>query len=91
VSLAIVPDVGEPAAVDLHCPDGKYGTADGCGKKLGSVYFTGDASYVHPDNLVELACQDCKVRMRREGRAVARVLHRFNLAGELVETLVVEP
>ena len=35
---------------------------------------------VNSDNLLEFACRDC----RTEG--VRRVLHRFNVLGELVET-----
>jgi hypothetical protein len=40
-------------------------------------------------NLVEVACPDCKRALREEGRRVAQVLHRFNLAAQLVETEVV--
>ena len=47
-------------------------------------------SWVHPDNLIELACADCRVRLRKSGRPAARVLHRFDFAGDLVSTLVVE-
>lgn len=47
-------------------------------------------SYVHPDNLIEFSCSDCKRRLERSGRGVRRVLHRYNIAGELVETLTVE-
>jgi hypothetical protein len=37
-------------------------------------------------NLVELSCDDCKKTMRQQGKPVLRVLHRFNLLGELVES-----
>lgn len=48
-------------------------------------------SYVHPDNLIEFSCYDCRHRLeQQQGRQVRRVLHRFDLAGTLVETLVVE-
>ena len=50
----------------------------------------GRPSYVHPDNLIELECADCKTAMRRSGRPVHRVLHRYDLAGQLVETLVID-
>jgi hypothetical protein len=46
--------------------------------------------YIHPDNLIEFSCYDCRHRMRDHGRQVKRVLHRYDLAGELIETLVVE-
>jgi hypothetical protein len=45
---------------------------------------------VHPDNLIELECPDCKVRKRRAGQPVRRVLHRYDFLGRLVETLVVD-
>ena len=47
-------------------------------------------SYVQPDNLIEFSCYDCRHRLEVQGRRVARVLHRFNLGGELIETLTVE-
>lgn len=40
-------------------------------------------------NLIELACKDCRRLLRLEGQEVALVLHRYNLAGEHVETEVV--
>lgn len=47
-------------------------------------------SYVHPDNLIEFSCYDCRHAMRKRGRHVRRVLHRYDIAGALIETLVVE-
>jgi len=44
-------------------------------------------SYVHPDNLIELTCDDCKYRLRQAGVRVKRVLHRYDLSGSLVQTL----
>lgn len=44
-------------------------------------------SYVQPDNLIELPCEECRLQLRKRGIRVRRVLHRFNLAGALVETL----
>jgi hypothetical protein len=38
-------------------------------------------------NLIEVACGDCKRLKRRDGDPVVRVLHRFNLAGDLVESV----
>ena len=37
-------------------------------------------------NLLEVACDDCKKRMRREGKQVKIVLHRYDVTGELIET-----
>lgn len=48
--------------------------------------------------LMEFACRDCRSRLLQKERemhagpgtgAVSRVLHRFNIAGELVETEVI--
>lgn len=48
-------------------------------------------SYIQPDNLIEFSCYDCRHRMEQQsGRRARRVLHRYDLAGTLVETLVVE-
>jgi hypothetical protein len=84
-ALAIAQDVEE---LDLRCP---HGHGADTGKLLARLQLAGPSSWVQPDNLIELACTDCKVRLRREGTSVARVLHRFNMAGELVTTLVVGP
>lgn len=46
-------------------------------------------SYVHPDNLIEFSCYDCRHARQSRGERVSRVLHRYNAAGEFVETLVV--
>jgi hypothetical protein len=46
--------------------------------------------YVHPDNLIEFSCYDCRHRMEQSGRRVQRVLHRYAVDGVLIETLVVE-
>jgi hypothetical protein len=41
-------------------------------------------------NLIEFGCHDCRKRLNREGGAwVEYVLHRYNMVGELVETVVV--
>jgi hypothetical protein len=47
-------------------------------------------SYIHPDNLIEFSCYDCRRTMERQGRPVRRVLHRYALDGMLIETLTVE-
>jgi hypothetical protein len=46
--------------------------------------------YVHPENLIEFSCYDCRRDMERHGKTVKLVLHRYSLAGELIETLVQE-
>lgn len=61
------------------------------GRLFARLRMTGDQpSYVHPDNLIELACYDCRKRLNRAGREVGRVLHRYDLSGVLVTTLVEE-
>jgi len=41
-------------------------------------------------NLIELSCTDCKRLLRvKHGLNCRRVLHRYDLAGELVETQLV--
>lgn len=45
------------------------------------------ARFLQPDNLIEFSCSDCSGNLSRtEGRAL-RVLHRYNVLGELVQTL----
>lgn len=48
----------------------------------------GEPTPVVDGNLIELACDDCKRKARREDPTVLRVFHHFNLLGELVETIV---
>lgn len=71
-----------PATVPLpngYCPPGKL---------LMKLLVLGETpSYVHPDNLIELPCEDCRARLRKRGTVVRRVLHRFDLTGALVATL----
>lgn len=53
------------------------------------MQLAGERPHITQDNLVELACDDCKRTLRREGDHVERVLHRYSLDGSLVETEVV--
>lgn len=72
--------------VDLEWPDGTCRP----GRLFLKLKNSGGSAYVDPDsNLMELACDDCKRRLAREGTRVRRVLHLFNLAGELVDTKIV--
>ena len=79
--------------VNVRCPVGPSRGDGSCspGKLLFKLRLTGaQPAYVHPDNLIELYCEDCTRRMRKRGRQVRRVLHRYDLLGTLIETLVVE-
>lgn len=39
-------------------------------------------------NVISIACQDCRKDMRKTGIVVSRVIHRFNVIGECLDTLV---
>jgi hypothetical protein len=71
-----------PATIPLpggYCPPGRL---------LMKLLVSGDVpSFVRPDNLIELPCEDCRGRLRKRGINVRRVLHRFDLTGTLVATL----
>jgi hypothetical protein len=76
--------------VEVRCPVPTELPSGHCipGKLLLKLRLSGEIpSYVYPDNLIELACEDCRTRLRKRGVSVKRVLHRFDLAGTLVETL----
>lgn len=71
--------------VEVRCPIGP--------QRLFSKLRLGEESarMVQPDNLIEFSCQDCTgKRSKAEGRSV-KVYHRYDFAGELVETIVVSP
>jgi hypothetical protein len=77
--------------VEVRCPVPQELPGGHCrpGRLLLKLLVTGERpSYVQPDNLIELACEDCRGRLRKSGRQVKRVLHRYDLAGSLVTTLV---
>jgi hypothetical protein len=83
--------VAEPVEVEVRCPVPQPLPDGHCrpGRLLLKLRIAGELpSYVHPDNLIELSCDDCKYRLRRAGSPVKRVLHRYDLAGNLVTTLV---
>jgi len=66
-------------SVDLRCPVGPR-------RLLAILRQEGRRPVYLDDNTVEFACSDCARAARRSGRDVLRVLHRFNFAGELVQT-----
>jgi hypothetical protein len=76
--------------IEVRCPVPVQLPSGHClpGKLLLKLRLAGEIpSFVYPDNLIELACEECRQRLRKSGRPVKRVLHRFNMLGELVETL----
>jgi hypothetical protein len=81
------------ALLQLRCPSDLPGRDGRChpGRMLAKVYLAGERpSFVHPDNLIELKCAECREKHRKAGRKVAAVLHRFDFSGELVTTLVID-
>lgn len=68
-------------SVELRCPEGPR-------RLLSKVLVSGDKPTITDDNLVELTCPDCKRILRQNGQQVFRVLHRFNLWGDLVQSVV---
>lgn len=71
-----------PPVVELRCPQGM-------GKLLAKAHLEGPDPLVLPAGLVEVACSNCARARRAQGVFCTRVLHRFNLLGELVGTEVV--
>src|SRR5690606_31362119 len=67
----------------IRCPVGP--------KRLLAIFrASGERPQVSDDGLlVEFACSDCAKELRRAGYDVARVLHRYNVVGELVESVEV--
>lgn len=66
--------------VEMRCPVGPR-------RLLSKMLLTGDRPHV-VDGLVEIACDDCKKSQRRKDFLVQRVVHRFDMAGQLVESEV---
>lgn len=90
--MTILADV-EQTEVEVRCPVPKPLPGGDCrpGKLLLKLRLNGEQpSFVHPDNLIELVCADCREFARQLGRPVKRVLHRYDLAGNLCETLTEE-
>lgn len=67
--------------VDLRCPLGPRSLL----ARLAPV----EKPHITDGNLVELACSDCARTLRKQGKDVLRVLHRYDLAGSLVESVAV--
>lgn len=67
--------------LELRCPTGPK-------RLLSKLLVAGGQPRVVPGNLVELSCDDCKRTLRRTDPRVVRVLHRFDMTGALVESVV---
>jgi hypothetical protein len=81
---------GVEAEVEVRCPVDQEHPDGTChpGKLFLKLRLSGiHPTFVHPQNLIELSCSDCKRRLARQGVHVHRVLHRYDLSGSLIETL----
>lgn len=92
--MTIALDVTEAEAevVDLRCPvpDKRNGHLVP-GQLLAKLRLAGlRPSFIQPDNLIEMPCDDCKYHLKKGGRKVRLVLHRYDLAGNCIATLVQE-
>lgn len=67
--------------VEIRCPVGPR-------QLLMKLRQGGEVPTYSEDNLLELACRDCARNARQIDPGVRRVLHRFSLSGELVESVV---
>jgi hypothetical protein len=88
--VTITADVEPQTEVEVRCPVPKPLPGGHCrpGQLLMKLRLIGGIpSFVHPENLIELACDDCKYYAKTSGHPVRRVLHRYDMSGELVETL----
>lgn len=72
-----------PDIVEVRCPVGfrRLFTR----MRLGQV----EHRYVSHGNWLEFSCEDCAKLIERDTGTRRRVLHRYNFAGELVETISV--
>lgn len=70
--------------VEIRCPVGPR-------KLLSKLILENKKPHITNDNLIEFACFDCCRAARRKHPEVVRVLHRYNLVGELVESEEVYP
>lgn len=69
--------------VEIRCPLGP--------RRLFSKLLQEGERPKHVDgNLLEFSCDDCKKTLRKQGVTVFRVLHRYNLVGELISSLIQE-
>lgn len=68
-----------PLQTELRCPVGP--------RRLLAIYRSAGRRPTYTDGQIEFACTDCARSLRRSGQDVARVLHRFNVLGECVQTI----
>lgn len=66
---------------EVRCPNGPQ-------RLFMKLKLQGKSPVITGGNLMEFACQDCRRIMRGQGRVVTMVLHRYDFAGQLVETVI---
>lgn len=49
--------------------------------------LSGEKPRITEGNLIEFACSDCRRAYKQRGENLTLVLHRYDLAGTLVETV----
>lgn len=83
--MSVVTSTGQESATleerELRCPHGPK-------QLLAKVRANGDYRQITNDNVLEIACRDCARVARQKDPTVRRVLHRFNILGELVESVI---
>lgn len=66
--------------IELRCPAGPKAL-------LAKMVMRGETPTYDSWNLMELSCRDCSKIARKSDSEVIRVVHRFNILGELVESV----
>ena len=88
-----LPDGPEPVSVEIRCPYPVVKEDGQCrpGQLFTVLRLAGEQpTFVQPGNLIEMACLDCKRQANARGERTRRVLHRYDFAGTLIETLHVK-
>ena len=67
--------------VEIRCPVGPR-------RLLSKLRLQGKSLVITEGNLIEFSCDDCKRTMRKTEPEIHRVLHQYDLAGDLVQTIV---
>lgn len=67
--------------VEVRCPVGPR-------RLFALMLDRGERPLKAEGNLIEFVCRDCAKDLRHADPTVARVLHRYNIVGELIETVV---
>lgn len=69
--------------IEVRCPVGPR-------RLFFKMRQAGETPVISEDNLIEVACADCRKALREKGVNVGRLIHCYDLAGELVKSYVEE-